>query len=113
MGHVAQFRTVARFSFFFSFFSFDAQTHQAHHGSWKAAPPKTCVRMATKLADDHANERAPKSAANIDMSRAALTFREFADLVKCYDACEAVGLHVVRAKNNFDPLFDAARETFG
>ena len=39
------------------------------NGKWKAAPPKTCVRMAAKLNHDHKDEHEPKPCANIDMSR--------------------------------------------
>jgi len=52
------------------FFQAAARNIAAHtNGLWRAAPPKTCVRMSAKLGEDHKAEREPKAAANIDMSR--------------------------------------------
>ena len=42
---------------------------QDTNGDWRAAPPKTCIRMEAKLKYDHKNEKEPKPCANIDMSR--------------------------------------------
>ncbi len=49
---------------------------EEHRGQWRAAPPKTCVRMAAKLAADHAREPKPKAAANLDLARAAISFED-------------------------------------
>ncbi len=46
-----------------------------------------CARMAAKVASDHANEAWPKSAANTDMSRCAMTFSSADDLKRAYADC--------------------------
>ena len=83
---------------------------------WRAPPTKTWVRMAAKMANpnDHGNEREPKAAANIDMSRCALTFQNPSDLVTAFNECRAsTDLKVLRVKNNFAESFPAETETFG
>ena len=46
-----------------------------------------CVRMAAKLNVDHAEESWPKSAANMDMTRCAMTFKTVDDLKLAYSTC--------------------------
>ena len=86
---------------------------KATNGKWRAAPPKTCARMAAKLSNDHAHEPEPKAAANLDLARAALTFEHPQDLLQCYDMCSEMGLRAVRVKNNFRSSFDAVKQSFG
>ena len=83
---------------------------------WRAPPTKTWVRMAAKMAnpDDHGREAVPKAAANIDMSRCALTFKEPKDLENAFNECCALHeFDVLRVKNNFAESFKAETESFG
>jgi len=97
------------------FFQFEARAiAEAHNGQWKAAPPKSCVRMAAKLTLDHAHEPWPQAAANIDMSRCAMTFSEAEDLRNAYEHCVARSeLALLRTKNKLDDSFDAVNRSFG
>eukprot|EP00750_Incisomonas_marina_P006920 INCI14740.4.p1 GENE.INCI14740.4~~INCI14740.4.p1 ORF type:complete len:1069 (-),score=150.17 INCI14740.4:136-3342(-) len=97
------------------FFQFAARAiAEANNGEWRAAPPKTCARMAAKLAADYVDEPWPRSAANIDMSRCAMTFNEAEELKAAYRACSSRAEFVVlRCKNKLSQDFNAVDNSFG
>ena len=107
----------------------------------QAAPPKTCVRMAAKLAADHLHAREPKvgsavfllvfvaigttqalwynnqcllllllqAAANVDMARCAITFRDPDALRACFESLDATGKTPILSESTFSE-FDEADE---
>lgn len=83
---------------------------------WRAPPTKTWVRMLAKMKNpnDHGKECAPKAAANIDMSRCALTFKSADCLKSAFESCcKNDYMDMLRVKNNFADTFNATKETFG
>lgn len=50
----------------------------------------------------------------MNLNRCAITFESAKDLKAAFDRVnQTKGLRFVRVKNNFDPNFDAAKESFG
>ena len=81
-------------------------------GTVRVAPTKGFSRMMNKAHSDHANERKPRPACNIDISRNAVTFGSPEELAAGFEAV-AARFPPLRVKNNFRPEFDAAKRSFG
>jgi hypothetical protein len=78
----------------------------------KHAHPKGKMRMAAKLAHDHANETVPRAACNVDVNRMAWVLPA-ERMAGAYAAAEQVLGPPIRVKNGYHPDNDARERSFG